>query len=321
MNILAGFKALGPVAARGGKIIKAKAPTLLMINGIVCGVSAAVTAVKRSPLCEQAREEFENSMELAEKCLEEKVVHTEKGDIPYDNKLYRKDVVNIYVHKYVKYGKVYLPAFIFGAVSISSILWSHGIMMRRTAALTATISSISKAFNDYRRNVREQYGNEADYNMMHGYVTEKEKVTEKDPETGKTKTVTKEVRKQKSDSSGRSGYSRCFDEAARNWTKDASTNKVTLMGFQTWANEKLRTRGYLFLNEVYELFGFEQTLAGSEMGWIFTKDDEDNIYGDNRVDFGFDRDPYFMEGSERSVWLDFNVDELPIRDRIRWARQ
>lgn len=323
MNIMCAFKALGPVTARGLQIIKAKAPTILMVNGIICGIAATVTAVKRSPLCEQARRDFETGMEKADMCLSEKVVHTNNGDIPYDEKLYKKDCLNYHVRKYGSYLKAYTPAIIFGSISIGSILWSHGIMMKRNLALTAALTGVSRAFNDYRKNVREQYGDEADYNLRHNIVVEKQKVQEKDPETGKTKTVTKEVKKEKDGTHcrGWSAYSRCFETGCRNWTKDPSTNRVALMSLETWANQRLRTRGYLFLNEVYDALGLDQTLAGSEMGWVWYHNDEENPYGDNYVDFGYSRDPKFMEGLEASVWLDFNVDDMPIRERIKWRRQ
>lgn len=322
MNIACAFRALGPVTARSLQIVKAKAPTILMVNGIVCGVAATIIAVKRSPLCEQARKDFESGMEKADMCLNERVVHTNNGDIPYDEKLYKKDCLSYHARKYAGYIKAYLPVIVLGGISIASILWSHGIMMKRNLALTAALTTVSRAFKDYRKNVRDQYGNEVDYNMRHGLVVEKQKVQERDPETGKTKTVTKEVRKEKSDNHvNSSGYSRCFETGCRNWTKDPSTNRVALMSIETWANQRLRSRGYLFLNEVYDVLGLDQTLAGSEMGWIYYHNDEDNIYGDNYVDLGFSRDPKFMEGVEASVWLDFNVDDMPIRDRINWRRQ
>lgn len=322
MSIVRGFKALGPIAARGVQITKAKAPTILMVNGILCGIAATVMAVKRAPLCEQAKKDFQDGMEKADMCLDEKVVHTKDGDIPYDEKLYKKDCLGYHARKYAAYGKAYLPAIILGGISIASILWSHGIMMKRNLALTAALTTVSRAFKDYRQNVRDQYGDEVDYNLRHGYVVEKQKVQEKDPETGKTKTVTKEVRKEKDGAHvNGSAYSRCFETGCRNWTKDPSANRVALMSLETWANQRLRSRGYVFLNEIYDALGLDETLAGSEMGWVYFKDKDENLYGDNYIDFGFSRDPRFMEGIEASVWLDFNVDEMPIRERIKWRRQ
>ena len=66
----------------------------------------------------------------------------------------------------------------------------------------------------------------------------------------------------------------------------------------------------MFLNEVYDLLGIQRSKAGNIVGWIY---DEKNPVGDNFVDFGIydinrpkNRD--FVNGYERTIILDFNVD-------------
>lgn len=65
-------------------------------------------------------------------------------------------------------------------------------------------------------------------------------------------------------------------------------------------------KGYLYLNEVYDLLGIEKTNAGRVVGWIY---DEKNPIGDNLVDFGMydssnERKRMFINGYERSILLD-----------------
>ena len=79
---------------------------------------------------------------------------------------------------------------------------------------------------------------------------------------------------------------------------------------QQYANDKLIAQGHLFLNEVYDMLGLPRTKAGAIVGWVY---DDNNAVGDNFVDFGiYDvhretaRD--FVNGYERSILLDFNVD-------------
>ena len=79
---------------------------------------------------------------------------------------------------------------------------------------------------------------------------------------------------------------------------------------QSWANDLLKSRGHLFLNEVRDLFGLDRTKAGNIVGWIY---DEKNPVGDNYVDFGIydiddERKRAFVDGWERSVLIDPNVD-------------
>ena len=58
------------------------------------------------------------------------------------------------------------------------------------------------------------------------------------------------------------------------------------------------------------MLGFPRTQAGQIVGWVY---DEKNPIGDNFVDFGIynldsERARAFVNGYERSILLDFNVD-------------
>ena len=79
---------------------------------------------------------------------------------------------------------------------------------------------------------------------------------------------------------------------------------------QNYANEMLKSKGHLFLNEVYDMLGIPRTKAGQVVGWVY---DEKNPIGDNFVDFGLydiNREAVrnFVNGYERTILLDFNVD-------------
>ena len=104
-----------------------------------------------------------------------------------------------------------------------------------------------------------------------------------------------------------SKYARVFDEECPGWTRDSEANKFFLLKQQDYMSEMLKQRGYLFLNEVYDMLGFPRTKAGQIVGWVY---DEHNPIGDNCVDFGiFDEHNHrFVNGWERTVVLDFNVD-------------
>ena len=70
------------------------------------------------------------------------------------------------------------------------------------------------------------------------------------------------------------------------------------------------------INDVYEMLGHDKTKAGQVVGWVY---DPDSGEGDNYVDFGlydiYTKPKYeaeakaaFINGYERSVIIDFNVD-------------
>lgn len=71
---------------------------------------------------------------------------------------------------------------------------------------------------------------------------------------------------------------------------------------ERYANDLLKLRGTIFLNDVYEMLGFERTKAGQVVGWHYSKD---NPIGDNEVIFG-------VQGSYNSIAIDFNVDGIVI---------
>lgn len=111
-----------------------------------------------------------------------------------------------------------------------------------------------------------------------------------------------------------SHYSRWFNEKCLAWTKDSEMNKMFLLQQQNYANEKLKARGYLFLNDVYDMLGIPRIKAGQVVGWVYGPD---NTTGDNYVDFGLfnHNNEDFINGYENSILLDFNVDGM-ILDHI-----
>lgn len=101
-----------------------------------------------------------------------------------------------------------------------------------------------------------------------------------------------------------------FNENCYPWSKDPQYNKMYLVNQQNYFNDVLRTRGHLYLNEVYDALVIPRTKAGQMVGWVF--EDENS-----RVDFGLDdpRNQDFINGKTTNALLVFNVDGLII-DRI-----
>lgn len=108
-----------------------------------------------------------------------------------------------------------------------------------------------------------------------------------------------------------SDYARCFDESCASWHKDAEWNLMFLRQQEVYANDLLKVRGFIFLNEIYEMLGLPRSKAGQIVGWVYNLD---NPTGDNYIDFGLytKRNKDFVNGYERIAWLDFNVDGIII---------
>lgn len=200
-------------------------------------------------------------------------------------------------------------------LSVTSVLSSHNILRKRNIALAAAYATVDKSFKKYRDNVIEKFGEAVDKELR--YSITKEKVEKKvvDEETGKEKKVKEEIEVSGFDDV--SEFAKWFDEKSRCWEKNAELNLAFLRAQEKFANDKLRSQKYLFLSDVYEMLDIEVTKASRVVGWLYRPDDK-NYEGDNYVDFGLynahrsgARD--FVNGLERSILLDFNVDG-PILD-------
>ena len=101
-----------------------------------------------------------------------------------------------------------------------------------------------------------------------------------------------------------SEYARWFDECSINWINDAEQNRMFLTCQENYANELLRAKGCLFLNDVYNMLGIARTKAGQVAGWIYSEDDKD------QVSFGIysDVNRDFVNGRSANALLDFNVE-------------
>jgi hypothetical protein len=91
-----------------------------------------------------------------------------------------------------------------------------------------------------------------------------------------------------------SQYEVKFDEESPNWNSEPEYNEIFLKVQENWFNDLLRTRGHVFLNEVYAGLGFDHTPAGAVIGWAYSKNKhiefkvEQLSNGDCRIDFNVD---------------------------------
>lgn len=268
-------------------------PTALFGIGVVGMVGSTVLACRSTLKLEEVLENTRHDLSMARTL----------DDPAYSNRDRRKDVTVIYTRGVMKVTRLYGPAILVGTASIACLTKSHNMLNQRNLALTAAYAAIDKAFDEYRERVIDKYGEDQDREFR--YSTEKVEILD---EKGKMKTI-----QRISVDNEPSMYARFFDEYAGTWSKDPEYNYIFLRCQQQWANDMLKARGHLFLNEVYDSLGLQRTKAGSVVGWIISEN------GDNHVDFGvFDnhqtaRD--FVNGRAGSILLDFNVDGV-IYDRI-----
>lgn len=284
--------------------LKKHSPEILVVGGIIGTVASGVMACKATLKVNDVLEETKENVEKIHEATETGI--TQSG-VEYTLEDSKKDLTTVYVQTGFKIAKLYAPAVILGTLSIGAMLTSNNILRKRNVALAAAYTAIDKSFKEYRGRVVERFGEDLEreirYNIKAKEI-EETVVSEDGTETIVKKTVPA------IDPSIHSDYAKFFDRYCVNWQKDPELNLSFLKGQQAWANQKLKSDGYLFLNDVYESLGIPKTRAGQTVGWIY---DEKNPIGDNCVDFGIYNSAYapnrdFVNGYEPVILLDFNVD-------------
>ena len=283
---------------RQALVVQKHSPAILFGAGVVGVVATTVVACHATLKLDEVLQSSERKMADA------RALHELQKSKPADEKRYddadlKQDLYYIRVRLAWRIAKLYAPAVGVGALSIAALSGSHNILSRRNAGLASALTITSQAFEDYRRRVRDELGEDKDQQFRYA---------------GKTKTIVEEQpsgQMKKLDvtrASEASQYARFFDETNTSWQTRPEYNRIFLANKQRHANDMLRARGHVFLNEVYDSLGFERTRAGQVMGWV-----DKGGEGDNFIDFGVftrlddSKVRDFVNGYESGILLDFNV--------------
>lgn len=281
--------------------VKKHSPEILMVAGIAGTIVGTVLACKATTKVSEIIEEKNKNIEDVHTCLEEKPKEYTEEDS-------KKDLTIIYAQTGVKLFKLYAPAIGVMALSFASIIAGHKVLKKRNVAIAAAYAVIDKSFKQYRKNVIEEFGEGVDQQMRFGLKSKEIKKKDKDGKT--VKETEYYIDPEGNPLDNISEYARFFDAASENFAKDPEYNMMFLRRQQDYANEMLKARGHLFLNEVYDLLDIPRSKAGQVVGWVYDKNG--NTKGDNYVDFGLYRNDQgtrrFVNGLEYNILLDFNVD-------------
>ena len=297
---------------KAGFQLKKHSPEILVVTGVVGTIVGAVMACKATTKLHEVLDDTKEKIDMYHQGVEDgqvkSMVDGELVVVDYTQEDCSRDITIAYAQTGLKIAKLYAPAIAVGALSITSVLAGHNILRKRNLALAAAYTAVDTGFKEYRGRVIKRFGEQLDKELKYDIKSKEVEETVVD-EKGKEKTVKKTI-EVADPAAAFSAYTFCFDETAAGWVRDAESNKFFLMRQQDYANEKLKARGYLFLNEVLDMVGIPRCRAGQTVGWIY---DENNPIGDNYVDFGMlniysEPSRNFMNGLEKSIWLDFNVD-------------
>lgn len=279
-----------PTTGKAMLTLSRNAPTILTYAGITGMVGSTVLA---------CREVFEahhtHSKHQGERIRMKMFVEAHPGSD--EEKTFKRDLTRSYFNEACGLAKVFAPAATIGVLSITSILVGHNMLNKRHAALGAAYLTLQNSYNEYRETVKEALGEDTERELRIGLAQEAK------GEDGKGRP--------KTSADLFSPYAKFFTEGNVNFNEgDTTWNVHFLRTVQNHMNDKLYTRGHVFLNDVYKALGFPETKAGQIVGWTTsTKNGETDGY----IDFGVwdeknQKAMEFVNGYEDGIWLDFNVD-------------
>lgn len=290
--------------------IKKNSPEILLGAGIIGFVGTIVLACRATCRADEVLEfhrkkikDINDAKEIADADPD--------NEIDYDIELYRQDKAIRYIKTTGSLAKLYAPTVALGSLSLACILTSRNIMQKRYLGVVAAYNGVSAAFEEYRKRVRDEYGEGLDKHFRYGTTYEELPVYD---ENGKK---TKDKEQIENTETGiimpNDDSCRFFDSSNPNWDKNPQFSMMFLRGQQNILNDILHTRGHVFLNEVYDALGFPHTPQGAVLGWVEGE-------GDDCIDFGLydqnkDNVRRFVNGVDNVIMLEFNHDGV-IWDKI-----
>ena len=300
------FSGLTRMAARATLELKKNSPTILFVAGLAGVTTSTVMASMATLKLSDTLNDTQKRLQIINEAEEYNELHPEDA-IDYDGSSAVQMKAYIYMRLVLDVGRLYGPAIVVGVAGIACLTKSHNILMKRNAALTAAYVTLERTYKAYRAKIRDTIGEDKEAELH--YEVQKE-LQEKE-------TLAIEGKKKKKGGTGPSIYSKWFDETCTPFSISPEANIMFLHYQQNWANDRLRAKGFIFLNEVYEQLGIPETEAGTIVGWMM--DDE----GDGFVDFGIfnpktDEVRHYIksDGTGAPILLDFNVDG-PVNHKLR----
>lgn len=275
-------------------VAKKNSPHIFFVGGVAGVIGTTVLACRATLKMDKTLGVIHDDIEVVKLMKSDAESKTSK----YTEKEYARDLTYVYGKSALYFVRLYGPSVILGAASITALTGSHIQLTRRNSALTMTVAAISQAYEEYRQRVRDAVGTEQEIEIYRG-----EKEHEIENEDGKKEII-------HSIDPNLSLYARLFEESNPNWVKNAEMNRLFIKCQQNYANHQLRTRGHIFLNEVYDSLNLERSKAGAVVGWVL------DGKGDGYVDFGaHEYLPGGVRMGEPNIVLDFNVDGV-VYDKI-----
>src|ERR1035437_9554825 len=133
---------------------KKQSPHIFFVVGIIGIVGSTVLACRATLKLEKLVDEIQAEF----KRIHDNKACSDEGVLAYDQNAYMRDLTFAYIRGAQKMIKLYGPSAIVGGVSVAALTKSHVQLSQRNAALTAALTAVSRAYEEYRGRVREAVG-------------------------------------------------------------------------------------------------------------------------------------------------------------------
>lgn len=273
---------------KGALIFRKIRPEVFTYGGIALGASCVVAACIQTTKLEEKLDKGKERLDAAKERIEERP-ETRKQELIA---VYAKNAGDIF--------SLYAVPAALGGASVALILGGHHVLRKENAAITAAYMALSESYRKYRERVIADQGMEKHREYYYGLREEEQVEVDEDGNVTTKNVIVGE------DQKNISIYARMFDETNPNYHPNPQRSLMFLRQVQNTANDMLKRNGHLFLNEVYDMLGYDRTEAGQYVGWV-------EGMGDNFVDFGiYDLGApmmrRFVNSQVDALILDFNVD-------------
>ncbi len=278
-----------------GLKIHANSPQLLVVAGVVTLAGGVVAACVASRKVDKVLDEHKDAMVNVDEQTEMEEEQNEQSRDSEDAKAARKtaiqkaakkDKVVVYFRTGLKFVKLYLPAVCLIGLGVTCFLSSNNILSKRNVALSSAFTALTQELNDYRGRVAARVGKDVEKELYYNLDSTTSETKSKD-ENGNT-VSTKETEYSNSGKMPGGMYTRYFTpETSKLWKTNQLYNRNFLEIQQKYCDDLLKSRGYLFLNEVYDALGIAICDYGQIAGWIYDPHNEKRVGGPdcNYVDF------------------------------------
>lgn len=296
---------IGVVIKQVGFFLKKHGPSIMVYAGAGGLVGAGVMACVKTTHLDEVKQAHKERVEEAQK---------------QDEEVRRHELTKAYFKSAAEIAKLYLPSVLLGAASLASVLGGHNIIRKRGAAMAAAYASLDGAYRKYRERVAEMVGAEAENDI---FLSKKKVVRERKEvgEDGEIIRTEETIEVVDADADEKSEFTFFFEEGkTRAYEPDEGYNMFFLELQERLANDQLRANGFLLLNDVLQMLGFDRTKAGAVTGWVYDPKNADEYKADNYVSFHIQ--PIYKEGVDgdeyvETIRLDFNVDGMVLEHASR----